>query len=860
MSTSYEMRRAALDGAEKELRGQMAREHGSPFIGHHDLPASMRQAAEHALVTEIGGSIDEFLEYVAKRYPLLAAWTVATTIAEQYGPGMDYASYRPIANRLGIEEIPAHRREAFNSRFRSACAAHGLMLPPKYPGTQDWTGDYLFQAGVPVSQLDQLVAAFLRVERQTGLPFRDDTAEVKSWEAEALERVPGRLQTMRKILREDSTGYHATVYVRLREGEAPESTFERRFIDEIKDLSKGPGPALQHPALTFSDGDLRLEHRHGQSLEVEFGAHRPPHQLNPQESRVVPLPWPSQVRWRTSTPHDGWRSLSLFHDLYTILLFDGDSGRSNGSLNPGRGDGQRVPAGSIALASTLPFQVNGEAAYEIDTDAYVLYPERSTSLRIIQGDAEYRAQVDPRLRLEIDGCKVARHAEGLLLAEPRCVFVRGDVSGLASNLEVKLVYCASTSSVPVVMNSKDELVAPLNLPERGPFGKVRISLHARNQNRALYRYTFWYWPGLRGLRDGAVFESASIPENLAEEHLEHVNGTDGPLRLRQDIPYLRAVLAFSVERKIVRFTFPPPGVSLFVRTSEGKESAISLGKRLIVTPEQSASHLVVRCPDQPADIDFKGSIIREPFDRFGLWRKSFAALSVQGTHNVIRLRIARRPRDLVDLVRVGPDLRGTGASRQGYVRVVPRRAGLVPTTRTPTPRYGKTWVGARLTGRRRLYSALTVIGDCNGYVGYRSGQANRRDLAVEISRDSAAQEMKPVPRRKITIRRFNSTRVSFTIHRRVTGRFNATRVSLQPADPGTGVDVSEPGVRSVMEAVMKAAGISDVIIAFDGRPEIVESVRAVFAGFSALLKDALTRDAIARGISIDRRGGYDARC
>ena len=828
----------------------MAREHGSPFIGHHDLPAPMRQAAEHALVTEIGGSIDDFLDYVAKRYPLLAAWTVATTIAEQYGPGMDYASYRPIANRLGIEEIPAHRREAFNSRFRSACAAHGLMLPPKYSGTQDWIGDYLFQAGVPVAQLDRLVDAFLRVERQTGLPVRDDTAEIKSWESKALERVPAHLKTLRKILGEDSTGYHATVYVRLREGEVTETNFEYRLLDKINTLEQeqGLGPALQHPVLTFGEGDLRIEvPAHGQSLEVEFGARQPPHQLNPHESRVIPPPWPSQVRWRTSTPHDGWRSLSLFHDPHTILLFDGDSGRSNGSLNPERGDGQRVPAGSIALASTLPFQVNGEAAYEIDTDAYVLYPERSTSLRIIQGDAEYRAQVDPRLRLEIDGCKVARHAEGLLLAEPRCVFVRGDVSGLASNLEVKLVYCASTSSVPVAMNSKDELVAPLNLPERGPFGKVRISLHVRNQSRALYRYAFWYWPGLRGLRDGAVFESASIPGNLAEEHLEHVNATDGPLCLRQGIPYLRAILAFSVDRKIVRFTFPPPGVSLFVRTSEGKESAISLGKRLVVTPEQSASHLVVRCPEQPADVDFKGGIIRQPFDRFGLWRRSFAALSVQGTHNVIRLRIASRPGELVDLVRVGPDPRGVGASRQGHVWVVPRRAGLVPASRAPTPRYGKTWVVARLTGRRRLYSALTVIGDCNGYVGYRSGQANRRDLAVEISRDSAAQEMKPVPRRKNTI------------HRRVTGRFNSTRVSLQPADPDTGVDVSEPGVRSVMEAVMKAAGISDVIIAFDGRPEITELVQAVFAAFSALLKDALTRDAIARGISIDRRDKYDAR-
>lgn len=823
---SYKLRKEALDRAEKELRGQMAREHGSPFIGHHDIPAPLRQEAERALVTEIDGSIDDFLNYVAKRYPLLAAWTVATTLAQQYGPEMDYASYGPIAERLGMEVIPAHRRDSFNSRFRSACASHGLMLPPNYPG--NYIGDYLFQAGVPISQLGRLVNAFLRVERQTGLPSRDDTAEIKSWESKVLDWVPVQLQRLRKILGEDATGYHATVYIRLREREEPQTTFEHRLLEKIKASRTDAGRrALQHPVLTFGDGDLRIEvPANGQSIEVEFGEHQPPHRLNPQESRVIAPPWPPQVRWHTGTPHDGWQSLSLFSDPQTILMFDGDSGRSNGSLNPERGDGQRVPAGSIALASKLPFKINGEDAYPIDTGAFVLYPKPSADLHIIQGSAEYRAQVDPRLRLEIDGCKVARHAEGLLLAEPITVFVRGDVSGLGSNLEIRLDYCGSTSRVPVATNSNDDLVASLNLPEQGPFGKVRVSLHVRNQGRALYRYAFWYWPGLRGLREDTLFESSSMPDNLAEEHLKHMNITGGSLRLRQDIPYLHAILAFSVAQKIVRFTFPPPGVSLFVRTSGGKESAIRIGKRLEVTPEQSASHLVVRCPDQPADIDFKGSIIREPFDRFGLWRRSFAALSVPGAHNIIRLRIASHPGHSVDLVRVGPDPGGAEHLGQGRVRVMAVGPALVPTTRTPIPRYERTWLTTTRLTRRTLYSALTVVGDRNGYVGYKLGQANNRLLAFEISR--AAVNMKPVPRYKNTI------------HRPVTSRIDCARVALRPAVPGTGtrIDVSGPA-SAVIEAVMEAAGISDVIVTISGRPKTTSLVHAVFAGFTELLKDAL---------------------
>ena len=811
MPTNYDMRKAALEQAEQTLRSHMAQEHGSPFIGHHDIPEPVQSAAKRALVTEIGGKIDAFLDYVTVQYPLVAVWAVATTLAKQYDPATDYASYGPISRRLGME-IPTDRRGSFNDRFRRACNAHGLILPPKYPGRQDLIGDYLFQAGVPHSQLYQLVDAFLRVERKSGLPDWEDTAEVKSWEQQAVESVPVRFTRLRKILGEDSTGYHATAYVRLREGtNQPTTDFERRVLDEIRALNKGHRLGSRPPRLTFSDGELRIEAApRGQSIEVAVD-NQPSRLLNPQETRVLSPPWPRHVRWRAGTQQNDWQSLSLFSDPADILLFDGESGTLKGVLNLVRSV-PHVPAGSISLLSMQPFRTNGEDAYQLGQSAYVLYPEPSTALFINQGDAVYTAPVDPRLRLEVDGCRVARHAEGLLLAEPRTVFLRGDTSGMNDNLEIKLEYgMHHISRTSVRMRPGGDLLAPLNLPSYGPFAKVRISLHVKSQNRALNRYGFWYWPSLRGLCDRAVFDADSIPENLAKEHLMNVTMTDdGRLTLQKyGPPYLRAILAFSVDQRVVSFTFLPPGVSMFCRTSTGEEFPLSIGARLQIKKDQYASHLIVRCPDQPADmdLDFKGSMVRQPFDSFGLWRKSFAMLAIQGRYNAIRLLPRKRPQAVVDLVLIEP---------ARVTRIVNS-----PKLRAPQPTdfaYTRTW----LTRRGPRYFALAVVGNRDGRVGYGLGEDISPGLATKRVMMSATHTV-AVPRR------------GSTILRAVVGCFDRTTVRLEPAGPSTGIVAGGPA-RAVLQAVMYAAGIRDVIIKFSGPQTTVNAVRAVFVGFGVLRK------------------------
>ena len=855
------MREAALCRAEEILQKDLAREHGSPFIGHHDIPAPMRQAAEGALVTEIGGEIDNFLDCVTVRFPLLAVWTVATTLAERYGAETDHAIYGLIANRLGIEIHLSHHR-SLNDRFRWACNTRGLILPSKNPGRQDLIGDYLCQAGIPVSQLDQLVRAFLSVEGESGLPYCDDTEEVKSWEERGVERVPAGLRRLRKTLGEDSTGYHATVYVRLRKGEKPETYFERLILRVITRLSGKDGPALQPPCLTFGDGDLRLEATsRGQPLVVHVNTHEC--LLRPQESSVLSPPWPNLVHWRTSDHKVDWRFMPLFSDpRASILLFDGDSGRLKGELNPAPRSTQRVPTGSISLVSKRPFKANGEDAYQLGEDAYVLYPEPSTTLCINQENASYNAQVDPRLRLEVDGYKVAHHAEGLLLAEPRSVFVRGDVSGLEDNLEIELESGANGIRRAPVMKSSGNLVAPLCLPACGPFEKVRISLHVKDQRRALYRHGFWYWPSLRGLCDGAVFDAVSIPENLATADLEYIaSEPNGRLTLRKDVPYLRAILAFSVDLRVVSFAFPPPGVSMFVRTSSGDECPLSTGIRLRIKQDQYASHLIVRYPYQ-ADIDFKGNIIPQPFDKFGLWRKSFAALDERGSYNVVRLLPQSRPQDALVLVQIEPDpaedcpAAGLQKLDDGSAPIIKKHrlnkhrkeSLLVPPSRRRDgvlrddnikPHgliqeivYVNRTLEVTNGSPRYSFSVLMVVGDRNGHVGYGFGRGYYHDDTVRKSTTRARRNMTPVPRRGNTISDL------------VNGSFNGVRLQLIPAAPGTGIVVrsrlGEPVTRAIrpVRAVMKAAEISDLKCVTHGEQNAMSVLRAVFNGFSTLMRRA----------------------
>jgi small subunit ribosomal protein S5 len=138
-------------------------------------------------------------------------------------------------------------------------------------------------------------------------------------------------------------------------------------------------------------------------------------------------------------------------------------------------------------------------------------------------------------------------------------------------------------------------------------------------------------------------------------------------------------------------------------------------------------------------------------------------------------------------------------------------------------------------GKNFRFSALVVVGDKKGKVGFGTGKAREVPQAIRKALDAARKSVVEIPLK------------GSTIPHEVLGRFKSGRVILKPARPGTGVIAGGP-VRAVMETL----GVSDILTKSLGSTNPNNLVQATLAGLMSIRSPE--RILAARGLLDEREG------
>jgi small subunit ribosomal protein S5 len=143
-------------------------------------------------------------------------------------------------------------------------------------------------------------------------------------------------------------------------------------------------------------------------------------------------------------------------------------------------------------------------------------------------------------------------------------------------------------------------------------------------------------------------------------------------------------------------------------------------------------------------------------------------------------------------------------------------------------RVSKTVKGGRIFG----FSALTVVGDGNGRIGFGQGKAREVPIAIQKAMESARRDMRDV--------RLKGDTLQYPI----VGRHGAAKVFMQPASPGTGIIAG-----GAMRAVFEVVGVHNVLAKCIGTNNPVNVVRATMQGLTEMASPETV--AAKRGKSVE---------
>ncbi len=135
-------------------------------------------------------------------------------------------------------------------------------------------------------------------------------------------------------------------------------------------------------------------------------------------------------------------------------------------------------------------------------------------------------------------------------------------------------------------------------------------------------------------------------------------------------------------------------------------------------------------------------------------------------------------------------------------------------------------------GRQFGFTALTVVGDGNGKVGFGRGKAKEVPIAIQKAMENARKNMLPVALNE------------GTLHYAMTGTHGAAKVYMQPASEGTGIIAGGP-----MRAVFEVAGVHNVLAKSIGSTNPINVVHATMNALRAMASPEMI--AAKRGKSVE---------